>query len=333
MNDVLTEQETAALLEGIEDGSVATDTGMRPRGEVQPLDFATYDRLVNGQWPVLERINERLATRLGESLKSVFAQLGDVRFAGLYRESYVDYTSGLSVPSAIHVLDLSPLPGKALMVMDTAFLYLGVDSRFGGPCRPPILSQQRAFTRSERLLLETCQKIVLDDLSKTWREVEPIEVSVDTVEFDAQYLEMMPSSTTLLASRFEVEFGQQKGILSIVIPHATMQPIEARLTGTEYRPDDGFEQWRSDLHESVMDVQLDLQVALASVPASFRDMIAMERGDVVDIEFDQTVTARSGEQPLFLGRIGTSRDYKALMLSAPVDRTALPRPTRRALER
>ncbi len=331
MNDLLTEQETAALLEGIEDGSVSTDTGMRPRGEVQPLDFAAYDRLVTGQWPVLERINERLATRLAGSLKSVFPQLGDVRFAGLYRESYLDYTSGLSVPSAIHVLDLSPLSGKALMVMDTAFLYLGVDSRFGGPCRPPVVSRQRAFTRSERLILETCQRIVLDDMSKTWHEVEPIEFSVDVVEFYARYLEMMPPSTMLLASRFEVEFANQKASLSIVLPHATMHPIEARLTGTEYRPDDHVEQWRAALLESVLDVELDMQVALASVPASFRDMIEMEEGDVMAIEFDQTVTANSGSQPLFVGRIGTSREHKAMMLSAPADRTTLPRTTRRAL--
>ncbi|MEO0421400.1 MAG: FliM/FliN family flagellar motor switch protein [Pseudomonadota bacterium] len=333
MNDLLTEQETEALLEGIEDGSVSTDTGMRPRGQVVPIDYAAYDHLVTGQWPVLERINERLATRLSESLKSVFPALGAVRFAGLYRESYLDYTSGLSVPSAIHVLDLSPLPGKALMVMDTAFLYLGVDSRFGGPCRPPVLSQQRAFTRSERLLLQTCQELILSDLSKTWEEVEPIEVSVESLEFDARYLEMMPSSTMLLASRFEVEFASQKATINIVIPHATMQPIEARLTGTEYRPDDHVEEWREALRETLLDVELDVQVSLAEVPASFRDMIDMQSGDVMEVEFDQTVTAVSGEQPLFIGRIGTSRERKAMMLSAVADRTALPKTTRRALER
>lgn len=333
MNDLLTEQETQALLEGIEDGSVSTDTGMPARGRVRPLDFSSFDHVVTGQWPVLEQINERLATRLGVSLGRIFPRLSSVRFAGLYRESYVDYTSGLSVPSAIHVLELAPLSGTGLLVMDTSFLYLGVDSRFGGPCRPPVVSHQRAFTRSERLILETCQDVVLRDLSATWREVEPIEFKLQRLEFDARYLEMMPASTDMLASRFEIQFGNEKATLSLVIPRSTMQPIEARLTGSEYRPTEDAQRWREALQESVLDVELDVQVTLAQVPVSFRDVIDMQAGDVIALDFDQTVTASAGPLPLFVGRIGTSRKYKAMMLSAAADRTALRKSTRRAQEK
>lgn len=329
MNDLLTEQETAALLEGIEDGSVTTNTGMAARGRVRPLDFATFDHLVTGQWPVLERINERLATRLNTSLKAVFPKVTDVRFAGLYRESYLDYTSGLSVPSAIHVLDLAPLTGTGLLVLDTAFLYLAVDSRFGGPCRAPVVSRQRAFTRSERLVLDACQGVLLRDLTQTWHEVEPIQFKVHRVEFDARYLEMMPPSTDMLASRFEVQFGSEKAAISLVIPHATMSPIEARLTGTEYRPDDDAQTWRETLLDSVLDVELEIRATLAQVPVSLRDVIEMQTGDVITLDFDETVIARSGDYPLFTGRIGTSRKQKAMMLSAAADRAALRKSSRR----
>ncbi len=333
MNELLTEQETAALLEGIEDGSIPTNTGMRARGRVLPFDFAARDAVVTGQWPILEQISERFATRLAASLKRVFRQVGAVKFAGLQRENHADYTSALNVPSAIHVLDLSPLPGTGLLVLDTAFLYLGVDSRFGGPCRPPVVARQRAFTRSEQLVLEQCHKIILAELRESWREIEPIAFEVHRLEYDPRYLEMMPPATDLLVSRFEVDFAGHAGSLCLVIPRATMQPIEARLTGSEYRPDEDAAQWSEALLDCVLDVELDVNVNLARVPVRFRDIVAMEGGDVLPLDFDQTVTAMAGELPLFTGRIGTSRGRRALMLSGPVDPRAPRKSSRRSTER
>jgi flagellar motor switch protein FliM len=153
MNELLTEQETAALLEGLEDGSIATDTGLSARGQVQPFDFAAHDTVFTGQWPLLEQLNERLATRLTRSLQRIFRQVSAVRFAGLYHERYGDYTSGLNVPSAIHVLDLAPLPGAGLLVLDTAFMYLGVDSRVGGPGRAPGVWGPPAVTPREKQII------------------------------------------------------------------------------------------------------------------------------------------------------------------------------------
>jgi flagellar motor switch protein FliM len=329
MNELLTEQETAALLEGIEDGSIATDTGLSARGQVQPFDFAAHDTVFTGQWPLLEQLNERLATRLTRSLQRIFRQVSAVRFAGLYHERYGDYTSGLNVPSAIHVLDLAPLPGAGLLVLDTAFMYLGVDSRFGGPCRPPVVSRQRSFTRSEQLILTQCRGAILEDLKHAWHEIEPIAFDVRQIEFDPRYLKMAPPTTELLASRFEVQFGAELGTLTLVIPRSTMHPIEARLSGSEYARDEGAEQWRADLLDTVLDVELDLDVILAEVPVRFRDIIAMEAGDVFPLDFDQTVTAGSGDMPLFTGRIGTARQRRAMMLSGPADSPAMRKPSER----
>ena len=60
-NDLLSQDEIDALLHGVDDGKVETETVDEYDGEARGYDFNSQDRIVRGRMPTLEMINERFA--------------------------------------------------------------------------------------------------------------------------------------------------------------------------------------------------------------------------------------------------------------------------------
>jgi flagellar motor switch protein FliM len=57
VQDLLSQDEIDALLHGVDDGLVQTDTAAEP-GSVKSYDLTSQDRIVRGRMPTLEMINE-----------------------------------------------------------------------------------------------------------------------------------------------------------------------------------------------------------------------------------------------------------------------------------
>ena len=67
MQDLLSQDEIDALLHGLDDGEVETESGL-PVDDSQSYDLTSQDRLVRGRMPTLEMINERFARYMRVSL-------------------------------------------------------------------------------------------------------------------------------------------------------------------------------------------------------------------------------------------------------------------------
>ncbi len=60
MQDLLSQDEIDALLHGVDDGEVDTDTDIDD-GTAQSYDLTSQDRIVRGRMPTLEMVNERFS--------------------------------------------------------------------------------------------------------------------------------------------------------------------------------------------------------------------------------------------------------------------------------
>jgi flagellar motor switch protein FliM len=70
--DLLSQDEIDALLHGVDDGGVETETGVSaPSGEAASYDFHSQDRIIRGRMPTLEMVNERFARYFRISLFNV----------------------------------------------------------------------------------------------------------------------------------------------------------------------------------------------------------------------------------------------------------------------
>ena len=68
MPATLTPEEIKALMSAIQDGRVDTETARAPRAQAVPYDLTSQDRIIRGQMPTLDAINEQIASMLGIGL-------------------------------------------------------------------------------------------------------------------------------------------------------------------------------------------------------------------------------------------------------------------------
>ena len=68
MSSPLDQSEVDALMAAIQDGRVEGESGRDPDAPVVPYDLTSQDRIIRGQMPTLDSINERIASMFGSNL-------------------------------------------------------------------------------------------------------------------------------------------------------------------------------------------------------------------------------------------------------------------------
>ena len=82
VQDLLSQDEIDALLHGVDDGMVQTESPGEP-GSVKSYDLTSQDRIVRGRMPTLEMINERFARYTRISMFNLLRRSADVAVGGV----------------------------------------------------------------------------------------------------------------------------------------------------------------------------------------------------------------------------------------------------------
>jgi len=84
--DVLSQDEIDALLHGVDDGDVDTDTDEDMLdGTARSFDFNSQERIVRGRLPTLEMINERFARNFRVSMFNLLRRQAEIAVGGVQR--------------------------------------------------------------------------------------------------------------------------------------------------------------------------------------------------------------------------------------------------------
>ena len=120
-NEILSEEEVDALMDGVAAGEVAGAPPV-PRGEVLPYDLTDQDHIVRGQLPVLEKINARFVRQLEDGFEQMLQRSVEISEEGLQTVRTTDYIHSLGLPVSLNFINLNPLAGEALVVLDPALV-------------------------------------------------------------------------------------------------------------------------------------------------------------------------------------------------------------------
>jgi flagellar motor switch protein FliM len=315
MDNVLSREETAALLQGIKDGSVETEAGARSSGVVRPYDFAERNTITRGDLPGLDRIHERYARELRVSLSTLLRRELDVVGFETRLAKLGDYVKTLHAPSSLNVVDVKPLAGRALVVLDPVFVYLAVDTFFGGPARMPGTIAPRPLTACETRIVELVRERVFAELKKAWQPVRQIDLALVASECDPQCLDWGTPGDALYVTRFQVRIGDSQGMLELAMPTAMIAPLREQLEGpTPGGQGVAREEWAAALGRQLRDAPVEVGATLVRMTLSLRDVVALRPGDVIPTDIAETITVVSGNAPLFRARFGASRGRNALRI-------------------
>jgi flagellar motor switch protein FliM len=230
VNDLLTQEEINALLSGQpNDDLIIGDKEGESRasvGDPEPEE----DWGENQQIPALGVLNRRYA----QLFKMVFFNLlrkdTSVSVSGVNLLKYSDYLDSLYVPSSVNIVQINPLKGSALFILDPQLVFMIVENYFGGDGAYPTRRRKQEFTPVEQRVIELLLEKIFVVLGKAWEPVMPLEFELVQSVVNSQLTGIDNPDESVVVSSFCVEIPNknglsQKGELQISMPYSLLEDI------------------------------------------------------------------------------------------------------------
>jgi len=322
--EILNQDEIDALLKGVDEGAVETETAAAP-DEVRGYDLATQTRLVRGRMPTLEMVNERFARQLRTSLFNMMRRSPEVAVAPVQVVKFSEYVQTLHVPCSLNLVKLGPLRGTALMMLDSRLVFTIVDSFFGGNGRHAKI-EGREFTSTEGRIIQMVLRQAFVDLTEAWSPVTALNIEYLNSEMNPQFANIVSPSEIVIVTSVRIEFEGSGGRMHggefhVTMPYAMLEPIRDILdAGLQSDRSDRDERWPVTLREEIEEADVELVPVLGHTRLTVGRLLDLRSGDVIPCDFDGRVTLYAEGVPLLHGSYGASRGQQAVKIQGRVAR-------------
>jgi len=318
LENILSQQEIDALLQGISSGEVSISK--EPAEDlpgVKSYDFSHYDRIVHGRIPAVDVMTHRFAHQLTGTFTSALRRMVEVTPVSSEVKKFKDFLKGLVMPTSIHLFRVEPLPGMGMLVLEPNLVYLLIEFIMGGTLEGRLKIEGRDFTNIEMRLIQRLVREALGDLNKAWNSLQPVKVQLERSEMNPQFAAVLLPSDQVLCVQMEMELEMARGFLILVLPMTMVGPYRDRLPGS------GSDRERKDrtYMEYVLghleETQVDVSVELGSYWASVGDILEMEVGDTIWLDpcSGGLLAVRVEGVPKFLAQPGECNGKRAVRIS------------------
>lgn len=328
MSNLLSPEELAALAQGIDDGTIAVDTGFNLTTRVKKHDLASEDSTLGVNTSSIEMINERFVRLFRLGLMEVLRTSPRINPSRAQIVRFGDYLRDLRPPLAVNTIRINPLRGFSLVTIEPTLVFSALDNFFGGsgsgmpgarrrrasdkegdPLPSNWLPPTRMFTPTESRIIKIILDVFFRSLKEAWAPL--LGVSFDHVgsEINPQFAQIADENDLVILSRFETESaGGVKGFVDLVYPYASLKPLRDLLRNRVQA--DGSEEsdmkWRNEMTTAVGDSQLDIQVLLGTVYAHYARVEQLKEGDLLFFKKPELATMLVGGLPAFECQVGMS---------------------------
>lgn len=318
VNDLLSQDEIDALLNGVNSGDVETEVEAHgEEGGIRVYDFTSQDRIVRGRMPTLEMINERFARNLRIAIFNIFHRSIEISTNNLQLMKYAEYMHSLSVPCSLNLMKFKPLRGTAMMVFDPRLVFIMVDNFFGGDGRFQNAVEGREFTPTEQRIIEMIRQTAFTCLKEAWHPVLAVDLEYLHSEVNPQFANIVSPSDIVVIAMCHVEMDGGGGDLQLAMPYSMLEPVREELdAGVQSDRDDIDERWSQSLTENVKAVNLEMVVPLLETQITLRELMSLKAGNVIAVEIPEQITGFIEDVPVIQGVSGIASGNNAVKLTA-----------------
>lgn len=319
MNQVLTQDEINALLRGLSDSDIETDTFEDTHEEgIRKYDLASQERIIRGRMPTMELIHDRFARSFRTGLSKFLGRTCFINVGGIEIVKFGLFMKKLPLPSSLHIYRMPPLQGYALLVVSTPLVFGMVDSLFGGKGSGKVKIEGREYTAIETRLIGKVVMMALEILKEAWAPIHPVDFVYVRSEFNPLAIAIVPPTDVVIIVTVEVELEQESTTLTLCTPYSTIEPIRQKLTT-------GFQSNRLEIDTHVIrrmeanikKTEVELRVRLAQGEVTTRDALKLQRGDIISLDTNPTEEAIIQVEgvPKYRGFVGSYRGSRAIKLT------------------
>jgi flagellar motor switch protein FliM len=319
-SNLLSDEELAALSEGVRDGSIETDTGFNTKVRVRKHDLASEDSSLGVNVSSIDIINERFIRMFRMGLLEVLRTSPRVNPTRVRIMKYSEYLQDLKPPLAVNMIRMGPLRGNSVIIIDPNVVFSSLDSFFGGFGKGVAdLPPGRLFTPTETRIIKIILEVFFRSLTEAWAPLMPIECEHISSEINPHFAQIADENDLVVLSRFEADATASggRGFIDLVYPYATLKPVR-ELLSSRVSSGEGNEEsdrkWRSDLAAAVGDAKLELQVTMGDVKTTLHHLNNLQEGDLLFFKKDDTALMTANGVPAFHVNVGTRGSQVAVQI-------------------
>jgi flagellar motor switch protein FliM len=313
---ILSQDEVDALLQGITGESQKIDAAPEaPVGGTRDYDLSSQERIVRGRMPTMEVINERFARNIRLGLFNFIRKSPEVSLGGIKVQKLSAFLREIVVPTNFNVVNVRPLRGSGLIVIDPSIVFAVIDALFGGIGKFHTRIEGRDFSATEMRVIRRLVDIVITEYKKAWQGVYPVELEYQRSEMQPQFANIATPSEIMVTSSFNLEVGDVTGMVHFCIPYNTLEPIRdvlySSVQGDADAPDN---RWINLLKQQIQSAEVSLVAELARAPATVEQLLAFKPGDFVELDLNPMIQAKVDGVPVFDCLYGTSNNRYSIKI-------------------
>ncbi|HEY8548655.1 MAG TPA: flagellar motor switch protein FliM [Vicinamibacterales bacterium] len=231
MSKILSQEEIDALLTS----AAALEHGGRPETPAAPrsqtvivYNFRRPDRVSKDQMRSLHFLHDRFARNVSTSLSAYLRVVTEVSILSVEQFTYSEFLMSLPDPTAFYAVSMRPLDGIVALELNPAVAFTMIDRMLGGSGRGVLVN--RALTEIEQNVTDAVVKLILENLTETWRGVVDVHFRITGRETRPQMLQVAAPNEVVVLLSFEIRIGETRGVLNLCIPASTIETVSSSFT-------------------------------------------------------------------------------------------------------
>ena len=182
-------------------------------------------------------------------------------------------------------LNLRPYDGNAVLELNSSIIFPILEILLGGNGKAST-TIQREITEIEQNLLDGLFRIILRDLKEAWKGVTPIDFSIDSMETEPQFLQILAPSEAVVAIAIEIRIGETIGMMNIAMPSIIIKMMRQKFDQQwSVRKTESTNSEHTRIYDLIRPAMMEAQVRLEGPTLLLKDMMDLKEGDVLTFDY------------------------------------------------
>ena len=310
MADILSQAEIDELLNALSSGASQEIADEQPKSplDCKPYDFRKALKFQKEQMRTLHIVFQTFGQLLANKLSGITRTSCECEVLSVEEQSFNEFNNSLPIPVVLFVLRLAPMRGSVLFEISPEAAYSLISRLLGGTADA---GNSKQFTEIELALLQNVMKQALPIFEKAWEKVIKLHAQLERVETSPQFAQIAGMKEASAIITLNLNIGGSAGLISICIPHASIEPIANNLNTlllfASSQHDSEIDVRTEQISERLVNTPVTLTAYFEETAATVRDIYNLQVGDVIRLhqKTQQPIMVKIQHIPKFYGQIGT----------------------------
>ena len=329
MEKLLSKEEISELLTAIRGGKVDLDPaptaaapGRKPARAAQPVS-AEACNLIGADGPEgwklanFDLILDSFARNFAISLSNRFQRSVNVKLDAMESTSFERLLQRLSGRGSVGTLQVEPLSGGALMILDEQLSFSLVEIVLGGSSTAEVIVPQRAMSAIELRVVSEIIESACPELDKGFLHLEKTKSTLVDIVSNLRLLNFVSVESGVVTAQFRVSIDKLEGTITLVLPHSALEPLQKKQQKKAIPASLGQNsKWQKAVCEELGHMDVELEAILANISLRVRDILNFKVGDVIDLNCspDAPLRVKVEGRAKFYGMAGVQGRKKAIRI-------------------